>query len=727
LFGDYETGIDEPELTRYVRAFNGVRAEYRNERVSAMGFAADAPNQHGHQEFQGNGLTGPYPLSASRLLANSERVSIEVRDRLRSDRIVDRRLLTRHIDYDIDYDTGTLRFREPILSRDSNSNPQYIVIDYETDGVAGRSLNAGGRVTWRDRSRRLQVAATAIHDAGDGRSTNLAGMDVRYRPSAATEIRAEVAGSEARSSGNPTHRAAAWLVEAEHHGGHYDILAYARERQAGFGVDQLNAAENGTRRFGVDGRLALGETWSLTGSAWREDDLGGIARRTAARALLEYRTPALNGRLGFTLAEDRLPDGRIANTTQLVAGAAKRFLDNRLELDAQTEIALGDGNESIDFPNRHRFTARYAVTSAVQLIGAYEIADGKQFDSRTLRVGFDLRPWAGAHIALTANRQEISEYGPRSFAAYGLSQSVVAGPHWSFDFTVDGNRALSTPDAAQVLNPLQPIASGGFLTDGALTETFTAVTAGATYRRDRWSLTGRLEYRDGSRGDRYGVTAAALRQIGEGSALGGSVDWFVAHGENGVETRTGNVQLSWAHRPANSAWSWLDRLELREDRVSDAVAGQAGPLGRPLLISGDARSRRLINSLSVNWSPTNGSHQVSVFWGVRYTDQRLEGGDLRGWSNIVGADVRFDLSSTVDIGVSATVRRGIGGGSTRYAIGPSIGFAPAANSWVSVGWNFAGFDDRDFADQRQTRSGPFVTFRLRFDQMSLQALGIGRR
>src|SRR5205085_347251 len=152
LFGDYETGIDEPELTRYVRAFNGVRAEYRGEQFAATAFAADAPNRHGHEELQGNGLTGPYMLGASRLLANSERVSIEVRDRLRSDRIVDRRLLTRHIDYDIDYDTGTLRFREPILSRDSSSNPQFIVVDYETDGVAGRSLNAGGRVSWRNRS-----------------------------------------------------------------------------------------------------------------------------------------------------------------------------------------------------------------------------------------------------------------------------------------------------------------------------------------------------------------------------------------------------------------------------------------------------------------------------------------------------------------------------------------------------------------------------------------------
>ncbi|MEO7826238.1 MAG: hypothetical protein ABIR60_03785, partial [Allosphingosinicella sp.] len=97
LFGDYETGIDEPELARYVRAFNGVKAEYRSDRISATAFAADSPNRHRHDEIQGNGLSGPYALGARNLLANSERVWIEVRDRLRSDRIVERRLLSRHV------------------------------------------------------------------------------------------------------------------------------------------------------------------------------------------------------------------------------------------------------------------------------------------------------------------------------------------------------------------------------------------------------------------------------------------------------------------------------------------------------------------------------------------------------------------------------------------------------------------------------------------------------
>lgn len=736
LFGDYETGIDEPELARYVRAFNGVKAEYRSDRVSATAFAADSPNRHRHDELQGNGLSGPYALAARNILANSERVWIEVRDRLRSDRIVERRLLSRHVDYDIDYVVGLLRFKEPILSRSPTLDPQFIVADYEVDGIASRTVNAGGRATWRSKDQKIQIAATAVSDSNGEARTNLAGADVRYRPNLSTEIRAEVAvsdneaktGSETASAGTAT----AWQIEAEHHGSRIDLLAYAREREAGFGLGQTSGAENGTRKFGLDARARFGDTWSLVGSAWHEEYLVSDARRIAARVLIEYRRPDLVGRAGLTFADDRLADGRSARSTLLTLGATKRLLKNKLELDGQTEIPLGN-NESIDFPARHRLSARYAVTSGIQLVGAYEIADGDKIDARTARLGFDIQPWAGARIALSGNVQDIAEYGPRSFAAFGLSQSVALDEHWSLDASIDANKTLGGIDPARVLNPLHPVASGGFVGGGAgtITEDFTAVTAGATYRADQWSVTGRAEYRAGDQGDRYGVTAAALRQMGEGEAVGGALNWFVAEGLGGAETRTTNFQLSWAHRPAGGRWSWLEKLELREDRVTGAVAGRPGPIGIPLTISGDARSRRLVNALSINYSSkgaqSSGRSEISLFWGSRYVSEKFGNEDIGGWSNVVGADFRFDLSDTIDVGFAGSVRGGLDGDSFAWSAGPSLGFTPFDNGWLSIGWNLAGFHDRDFEEARYTRSGPYVTMRFKFDQLSLENLGIGRR
>ena len=731
LFGDYDTGIDEPQLARYVRSLNGAKAEYSSERVSAMAFAADTPTSHRRDELQGNGLTGPYALASRNLLANSERIVIETRDRLRSNRIVETHLLTRHIDYDIDYLAGTLRFREPVLSRSSAGDPQFIVADYEVDGVASRKLNAGGRVAVRSADGKLQVAVTAIHDRDEAATTDLGGVDIRYRPTPATEIRAEAAVSRKRTVAD-TATTVAWLLEAEHHAGPVDFLAYASQRDAGFGVGQTNAVERGTRKIGVDGRVQLSKSVQLTASAWREDDLESSARRVAGRALLEYRGQSTSARAGVIVADDRLSDGREARSTLLQLGVTQRLLANRLELDAQTELPIGGKDDSIDLPARHKLAARFSVTRAVALVASYEIAEGENISSRTARLGFDLAPWTGARIALSGNMQDIAEYGPRSFAAFGLSQSLQISKHLTIDATVDGNRTIGGIDPARVLDPLQPVASGGFIGGGALTEDFIALTAGATYRADRWTITGRGEWRDGERDSRYGATLGALRQIGEGRAIGGSFNYFTARSDGGAETRTINAQLAWAHRPANSQWSFLDKLELRDDRVIGAVAGQPGPLGA-LDVTGDARSVRIVNSLSVNWSPRSGngewldSTEVALFWGTRYVADRYDGDDIKGWSNLLGADIRLDIGRRIEIGIAGNVLAGMDFDSVAFSGGPQVGFAPFDNGWLQLGWNVTGFRDRDFSEQRYTRDGPYATMRLKFDQMSLSGLGLGRK
>ncbi len=737
LFGDYETGIDEPVLARYQRAFNGIKAEYRSDRVHLNAFGADSPNRFRREEIQGNGLSGPYALATRDILANSERITLETRDRFRSDRIVERRELTRHIDYDIDYLAGTLRFREPILSRSSGLDPQFIIAAYEVLGVGDRNLNAGGRATYQSIDEKIKIGATAVHDENESVKTEMLGVDFRYRPDLKTEVRAELAvtDNEAKTGAAPNagQAATAWLVEAEHHGSKFDLLAYVRRQATGYGLGQLNAAENGTRKFGIDGRVRIRENLSLAVTSYQENFLALAARRRSGTAQLEYRTDSTSFRAGMVYANDRLSDGTVNESTLVRLGATQRLFDGKLELDAQTEFALGGQDESIDFPARHSFSARYAVTEDIKIIGTYEIADGENLDSRTARIGVDVSPWEGARIVSSMNQQEITEYGPRTFAAYGLTQSIPVGDKWTIDFSLDGNETLGGFDRSDVVNDLQPVASGGFLGNSAtLTEDFLAVTAGATYRNADWSWTSRAEYRDGDISTRYGATTALLKQIGEGSALGALASIFIAKDQAGVSTRVIEAEASWAHHPADSRWSWLGKLEFREDRVRNAVAGTSGPIGgAPLLVNGDVTSRRIINSLSINYTPIDANDglfteagEYSLFWGSRYVFDRFGEDDVKGWSNVVGADVKFDLSDTLDVGAQGTARVGNDFDSIAYSGGPTIGITPFKNAYIAIGYNVVGFADRDFEESRYTRDGPFITFRLKFDQQSLGSLGL---
>ena len=729
LYGDFDTGFDQTRLARYQRTVTGVKAEGERGGVHAAAFVAKVASRHRRDEIQGSGLSGPYRLSSRAIIANSEVVSIERRDRFRSELVIDQRSLTRFIDYDIDLLSGTIRFSEPILSRDADLNPQFIVIDYEVDELSGGKVNAGLRADVTTVGGNLRIGATAITDQGDGPRTQLVAADVRARIGTTTELRAEVAAS--RSAGST---ATAWQVEAEHHTGSVDVLAYARSQDADFGLGQQNGAERGRRKLGVDGRIGLTEALSVTASVWYDESLTDSAHREAAQVRADYRRDKTDLHVGVTHFSDRLADGDRTASTVLEAGGTQRLLDNKLELDATTSIALG-GTGSIDLPTRHRLGVRYKVLRDVKLIASYEIAEGDAIDARTARAGLEIAPWDGARFVSTLGQQAIVDQGKRSFAAFGLAQSLPLTSRLTVDASLDGNRVLGGFDASKVINPDHPVASGGYLGEGGiLTEDFTAVTLGASYRAGLWSATARAEYRAADSADRRGFTFGAIRQLGKGSVIGSGFTYTHAEADGGAETTVFDGAISAAHRPADGQFAILAKLEYRMDEVIDAVADELAPTGRTALaVTGDARSRRVIGSLSTNWTPygrDDGQRvqrsEFSLFLGVRHNFDMYEGFALKGTTLLGGLDVRIGLGERFEIGGSATIRANLADHTTSFAFGPQIGFVPTKDMLLTLGYNFKGFRDRDFSAARSTDEGVFAAMKIKFDTDSLEFLGLGR-
>lgn len=731
LYGDFQTGFDQTNLARYSRTATGLQAEARFGAVSAKGFAAKVGSRLRRDEIQGNGLSGPYRLSSRDLLANSEQVAIEVRDRFRSEVIVSRRTLTRFVDYDIDALAGTITFSQPVASRDFDLNPQFIVIDYETAGLGGAQWNGGLRADWTSADGALRIGATAITDRGEGARTTIGALDVKARVAPATELRAELALSR-REGAN----AQGWTVEAEHRAGGLDVIAYARSVGQDYGVGQQNGAELGRRKLGLDARYEVDKHLGATLSLWQDDSLADAGRRRAAQGKLAWRNGQSEFQLGLVHFADRLADGSRNGSTLLEAGASRRLLGNRLEIAATTSLAL-DKADSIDQVARHRLDARFALTPGVKLVGSYEIADGEAVKARTMRGGVELAPWSGARLTSGLGRQDIGELGKRSFAAFGLAQTVQVSSTLALDASVDGNRTLGrAPRAVDLVNPLQPAANGGPIgQDGTLFEDFAAVSLGAAWRHDRWSLTGRAEYRDGEQADRKGLMLGAIRQLGEGRVVGGGLTWTRAKAPGGASSEVMDASLAIAHRPAGSAFAFLGKLEYRSDAVRNAVKGETGPAGRSaLLVDGDARSRRLIASFSGNVSPSGRDDsgemtqrdEFGLFLAARYNFDRFEGFDLTGFSVLAGLDARIGLGDRFEIGAVATVRTTPGEGQTSFAIGPQVGFTPAKDVLLTVGYNVTGFRDRDFSAARSTDKGAFASIRAKFDADTFGFLGLRR-
>ena len=90
----------------------------------------------------------------------------------------------------------------------------------------------------------------------------------------------------------------------------------------------------------------------------------------------------------------------------------------------------------------------------------------------------------------------------------------------------------------------------------------------------------------------------------------------------------------------------------------------------------------------------------------------------------MGVEGRYDLTPKWDVGLAASVLHSWQSDAFDYSSGVSIGHHVVKNAWLSIGYNFLGFKDEDFSETNYTAQGPFIQFRFKFDQNSVQeALG----
>jgi uncharacterized repeat protein (TIGR01451 family) len=696
LFGDFETGLTLTELTRYSRTFTGLKSDYAGEHFGYSAFAAESEQGYVKDELQGDGTSGLYRLSRRPIILNSDRIRLEVRDRFRSEVVVESRQLTPFVDYSIDYLNGTLFFKQPVPSRNEDFNPVYIIAEYEVLNGGEPQMTAGGRTSVKLANDSVEIGASYLQEgaaAGDGR---IAGTDLRWQIAPATELRAEVARSESDDPAR-TASASAYLTEVTHVSERLDTRAYVREQEAGFGVGQQAGGEAGTRKVGLDGRYRLTERFTVEGETYRQEVLETGAQRELVSAQL--RRDADDYTLGAGarhVADTGVPGGDTESEHAFVNGSLDVFKD-LITLRASQDFALGGKNSSVDFPARSVLGLDYHWRPATTFFGEWEHADGDRFDAETTRVGVRTVPWERAQLQSSIN-QRATEFGPRLFANTGLMQGWQLNERWAFDFGVDQSKTIAEPGAPPLepFNPAVPLASGTL--DGG---DFLATFVGALYRSELWTFTSRLENRHSDDEDRRIVSGGFYREPVAGHAFSMSAHWFDSTFAKGSAATAGEMQLGWNYRPATSAWIILDRLDLKQDARNDA--------------SSDNESARVINNLNANWQ-LDLRTQLGVQFGGRYVRSTFDGERYSGLSTLYGIDVRRELTMRFDVGLHGTMLSSLESGVSDESVGVDVGVTLARNVWISIGYNFAGFRDDDFEASRYTAQGPFIKFRMKADQ-----------
>ncbi len=695
MFGDYDTGLTVTELSRYSRRMTGIKSELRTKSYELNVFASEGNQAYVRDEIPGDGTSGIYRFSRKKLVPNSEKITIEVRDRFRSEIVISSRTLGRFTEYSIDYESGSVFFKEPVFNRDEQFNPITIVAEYETLSSGGLDYNYGGRAGLKLLDQRLKLGGSYIHEGQGIQAGNLYGLDTSLKLGEGTKLRAEFAASDF-SAGAASRNGNAYLAEVTHNSKKIDAKTYYREQEAGFGLGQQPGGESGTRKFGAEGTYRFNDQLSSNANVYRQYNLLAGAVRDVAEGNIAYNGSHSGLSFGVLHANDRLGDGSNRQSTQLTAGGKVLTLNDRLTLTVDHAQSIL-GNSNSDFPTRTAFGAELKAARNLTILGAQEFTWSKTATTQNSRVGLRATPWKGATVSSTAERQ-LNENEERVFANVGMKQTWQINEAWKADAGLDRSQTLARNSHYQ-FNTNVPPASGG-------NDNFTAVSTGATYQIKHLTWDNRAEFRIAESQDKLGLLSGIVNEVDGRWAWSGRAQIYQTFNATGIDTTQANLRYGLVFRPPRTNWILLNRFDYYLDSQSGGN-------------SAAFNSWRLVNNLNANYRPRK-ELQVSLQYGAKYVRDTINGSSYSGFTDHIGIETRYDITKKWDIGLRGSVLHSWHGGQFAYSFGPSTGYNIVENAWISLGYNVWGFEDKDFASAAYTAQGPYVRFRMKFDQQSVK-------
>ena len=509
-------------------------------------------------------------------------------------------------------------------------------------------------------------------------------------------MRAELATTNRNLAGIPV-SGDALLGELIHHEEQWDAKAYLSEQTGGFGMGQQANSEIATRKIGLDGRFKLSDSKQFQGQTYRQSNLSNGAQNSVLEGRVDNRiSEALSAYYGARSAQDSSAVGT-TQSNQLLGGAAYTMPDKRLSVHGAAEISGGSAG-STSMPNRLILGSDYKVTEQSTVFAEQEFARGEQIAANTTRAGIRTRPWSGNEMSASVG-DNINNDAERLYANLGMVQRWQINEHWQTNFSVDRSQTLYNKAAAP-LSLNTPLPSGSMpLSSGEMSD-YTATAVGAAYHEKMWSCDGRIELRNSTLGQQRNLQLGMQRNLDQSRTMAAGYTLRKASSANG-DTRHTDLRLSYASRPNDSPWVWLDRA----DYITQTNQSTSSSL----------HGTKLVNNLNTNYMPSRHT-QVSLQYGSKYVLDTIDGSDYKGYTDLIGAEIRHDLTQRWDIGTFGSLMRSLNAGVRSYGMGASVGYKVVDNMWLAVGYNVRGMNDRDFSNASYRARGPFITLRMKVDQ-----------
>ena len=333
LWGDYNTqefATRSQEFTSVTRQLHGFKTNYNFGNLQISGFFGTNVEGFQRDTIPPDGTAGFYFLSRRLLIPGSEDVFIELEELNRPGTVLQRERLTRSADYDIDYDRGTLLFKQPILRTGVGEEGEVlirrIVVTYQFESEGEDTEIFAGRARYhlsREINQERWIGATYLREDKGDQDFELYGADAYISFGEKAHLIAEYARSTNNSvfSGEVTGNA--YRVELE--GQFTDEIygrAYYRSAEEGFANDATTSFVPGQTRYGASVQAQVTSTTNVRVRFDREENFGVAPR--PLNDLEEFLTPTT----------EPVPGSRVDNNlTTILAGVQQKFGSVALNVD----------------------------------------------------------------------------------------------------------------------------------------------------------------------------------------------------------------------------------------------------------------------------------------------------------------------------------------------------------------------------------------------------------
>ncbi len=708
LFGDYQTSMTQTTLASYERVLNGIKTEYKGERLSYKGFISETSNNHQHDEIPGDGTSGLYNLSAN-IIPNSETIKIETRDRFHSDRIIETRQLTRYQDYSIDYDAGTLFFKFPVTGRDENFNPNIIVVDYDSEEDSNKSISAGGRVAMKSFDGKLETGLSVIHEGRNKVKDNrLLAADLTYNITPDTTIHAEIAESKTEAGNYKSKNA--YMVELEKEIEQMEARLYLKKQDDNFGIS-AQGSESATRKAGAELNYKINDKTRINSEISHEKNTDNDNVRNLAEIGVEHRLKQIEVNAGLRHSREEFNNESSTNkinTSTVILGGRYTTKNDKITLRTDLEKNISSTKGSEISPDRATVGVDIKLKHGFSVFAENETTDNGEITTHNNRVGVNKNLWKGAK-GKTTYTQERTDEGQRNYATLGLSQNIKLTDKISADLSVDQAKTISGGLTPNKLNEDAPE------TQGTQRDDYTAFSVGLGSNDEDWSWTTRAEYRNGEIEDKVNFLASAIRHYENGKDLSAKLSYYSTDNINGDFDKTIKLSFGSAWHPKEKDYVFFNRLDLIHDDQTTTVNSTENAFAN----GSNTNTKKVIHNMHYNRKISNRS-QYAIHHGIKYIEDQNSGTKHSTTVDTATIEYRRDINKRVDIGIHGGYLRDWKENTMETVAGVSVGVAPVKNAWAELGYNFEGFDDEDFDKSNFKRKGPYVDFRYKFNQDTIK-------